>query len=61
MSIIEYTRRAICKDCKFYEVKRFKDFLSYQGWCNLLKMPTREKIEFAVIGNTNLISYGKQN
>lgn len=43
MSIVEYIRSARRKDCKFYEVKRFNDFPPYQGWCNLLKMPTRGK------------------
>lgn len=43
MSIVEYTREARCKDCKFYEVRRFKDFPPYQGWCNLNNYKTRQK------------------
>lgn len=43
MSIIEYTRAARCKDCKYYEVKRLKSFPPYQGWCNLRNEPTRGK------------------
>lgn len=43
MSIVEYIRAARCKDCKYYEVKRFKDFPPYQGWCNLKGYRTRGK------------------
>lgn len=43
MSIIEYISQARCKYCKFYEVKRFKDFPPYRGWCNLNnKLTNRE-------------------
>ena len=43
MAIIEYTRAARCKDCKYYEVKRFKDFPPYRGWCNLNNHETTQK------------------
>ena len=45
MSIIEYTRPARCKDCKFYEVRLLKDFPPYRGWCNLRNEPTKGKDE----------------
>lgn len=45
MSIIEITRAARCKDCKFYEVRLFKDFPPYRGWCNLRNEPTKGKDE----------------
>lgn len=45
MSIIEYIRQARCKDCKFYEVKRFKDFPPYRGWCNLKDEKTNRENE----------------
>lgn len=45
MSIIEYTRPARCKDCKYFEVKRFKSFPPYRGWCNLNNNPTKQKNE----------------
>lgn len=40
---MEYTREARCLDCKYYEVKRFKDFPPYRGWCNLNNYETRQK------------------
>ena len=43
MSIVEYTREAKCKDCKYYEVFWFRKFPHYRGLCNLRNKPTRGK------------------
>ena len=43
MSIIEYISPAKCKDCKYYTVKRYKNFPPYRGWCNLKQIETWRK------------------